>query len=163
MTESVQDDLADVSVEVKSGEEAVLLVDGVHIAVSDHHQLFGSSISFLDFLVLLRVVVADHALEFLDSGFSNKGFKAGLVLLGEVFKTLLKESVARVLAHVSEVSDRLLEGLSVAVLAANIDNSEHNLLKHVAVGLVFVVLERFDQLVKSQLPVSFGVESQLSL
>jgi len=81
VTESVQDDLADVSVEVKSREEAVLLVDGVHIAVSDHHQLFGSSIGFLDFLVLLRVVVADHALEFLDSGFSNKGFKAGLVLL----------------------------------------------------------------------------------
>jgi hypothetical protein len=105
VTEGVEDDLADISVEVNLGEEVVLLVDKVHVAIGNQNQLFRSGVRFLDSLVFFTVVeVTDHTLELLGSGFCDELFQKDLVFLLEVIKTLLKKSVTGVLADVSEMS-----------------------------------------------------------
>jgi len=89
VTEGVENDLADIGVEVNLGEEVVLLVDEVHVAVSNHHQLFRSSVGLLDGLSFSVVEIADHSLELLGSGFLNELFQKDLVLLLEIVETLL--------------------------------------------------------------------------
>ena len=60
VSQGVQDDLADVSVEGESREDLVLLVNEVHLAVSQNVEFFGSGIVLLnhaDFGSLLLFVV----------------------------------------------------------------------------------------------------------
>jgi hypothetical protein len=89
VTESVEDDFAYVGVEVQFREEVVLLVDEVHVTVSNHHQLFRSGIGLLDGLNFSVVKIANHALELLGSGLRNELFQKDLVLLLEIVETLL--------------------------------------------------------------------------
>ena len=67
-------------------------------------------------------MIADHALELLSSSFLNELVQNLLVFLLEVVESLFKELMARVLADVSEVSNRFLQSLSVTVFTANVDD-----------------------------------------
>jgi hypothetical protein len=145
VAQRVEDDLAHVDVESQSGEDLVLLVDEVHLAVSQNVEFFRSGIVLLDHAhfggeLLFVVEIGDDRFEGFSCLFVFEVFQEILVLFEKVAEAGLEERVGEVLGDVAEVADTVFERAGISVLDADVNNLFHELAEHLVVGLVSVVL-----------------------
>jgi len=114
VAQRVEDNLAHVDVESKSGEDLVLLVDEVHLTVGQNVEFFGRGIVLLDHAhfggqLFLVVEIGDDRFEGFSCLFVFEVFQEILVLFEQVPEAGLEERVAKVLGDVAEVADTVFE------------------------------------------------------
>lgn len=126
LADHVEDDFADLDKEQDLGQDPVLLLELLQIAIGQKNQLFWGRVALLDHdLVRVRVqiTVGEKLREFLDTlTLFNLGHNA-VVLLDEVLEDTLEEGHASMLADVAEERNVLTYGSCVGCLDANVDQS----------------------------------------